>query len=458
MAFTRSVDPGDAPVRAARLYPSEAHVVRELVLDVPPGPLQLLVVVPASTPLGPIDARARLDPGGEVGVAAAEVVAVSRDAPAEDDAALVARRRAVERLAELGSRRLIESWASPEPPLEAWTEFFELYRAEQARLAERDARRSASTRQALGKRWARVQLGVAKSGRLHVELRHRVHEVGWRPVLEVHARTVGRRCEGEVLVVGEVRQQTGEDWLNTELALFGEPPAAPGPPPLPRLVLSGFQGPPLGSVGPERTSGPRPHPSSYSAVASVLADRGPTPVELARYRFSGPLVRSVSAEGPPVVMRLAQIVAAGPIPAAPARLFLDGAYLGEVPLGPASPGAELALPLGVEAGIRVSVQARRPPPGRSRGTNRLEHRFERTVWVEDAGCGGADLDVRVRLPVSASSEVEVEVEALPPGTEVDEATGFGTAVVRLPAGGQRELRFSFSVHAPRAVVVDDPPS
>jgi hypothetical protein len=257
--------------------------------------------------------------------------------------------------------------------------------------------------------------------------------------------------------MGEVRQQTGENWLDARLALFGDPPAAPGPPPLPRLVLSGFQGPPLGAVGPERASaGPRPHPASYTAVASVLADGGPTPVELARYRFSGPLVRLVSAEGPPVVMRLAQIAVAGSIPAAPARLFLDGAYLGEVPLGPASAGAELALPLGVETGIRVSVQARRLPPGRSRGTNRLEHRFERTVRVEDVGCGGADLDVRVRLPVSASSEVEVQVEALPPGTEVDEVTGFGTAVVRLPAGGERELRFAFSVHAPRAVVVEDP--
>ena len=393
-----------------------------------------------------------------------------------EEAELARRRRALAHHARLAQRHISESWASPNPPTESWTAFFRHYRAEATRVAEDELRLRARRRAyemadppAAPEPEAEVRLGIhdeGQEGTLVVELTYRSALATWTPSYELRfepdakSETSGRF---ELVSVAHVTQTTGEDWTDVDLRLCTAPLPEPSPAPrLARIVVSGFQGPPLApSMGaepsPEIDSGPtlareyRP-----AGPVRVPGDGRPARIELSRSPLPCRVSTELRTEGAAAAWRIADAAAPNPLPAARALIFDRGAYVGQIGLTDLVAGDPLRVTLGVETGLAVRRFARRPPPRRSKGTNRLEHRFEVTLEVEDIGRGAVDLDVVGRVPVAGSRDVDIEIHELPPGTVVDPKTGYSRSVLRLPERGKRRVAFAFSIHAPRNVSVEGP--
>lgn len=407
------------------------------------------------------------------------------------------RRRFLEHHARLARRLIADGWVSASPPIETWSAFFDRYRRETTQLAEASSRRRARRAEIERERASKnlegppprvgVRLRIppvrsasegpgasassAEEEALVIDLTYRTGLATWKPSYDLRVEPepsepgrAPRAARVEIVLVANVEQRTGEDWSDVRLRLLRAPVPEPmGPPHLGRLVVSGFQGPPASPVeGPEPrrpVEGPRslrPPAHTPAAPAFIPTGAAPTRIELFGRSMEARLAYHLLTEGPAVAWRVAEGQAPIDLPDGPGTVLWMGSFGGMTRIPATAAGESLRLEIGVEPGLVVERTDRRPPPRRSRGTNRLEHRFEVTLEVKDEGLGAVDLEVRSRLPVAGSSDIEVEIHELPPGTVVDRATGFARSVLRLAAGGRRSTRHAFSIHAPRTVVVDGP--
>lgn len=455
-------------VTRARLHPSSGRLALRGEVEVSgAGPHRIEIELDAGARLETLEARARRADGERIEVAwpSSELPTPAASTSRRSEA-LTRRRDALEQIAALAVDRLRLEWARPEPPLEAWTRFFARYRDLRAQL-ETEARREAAIIEANAARpSARLELQLpelAAPEAIEIEIELWTEAAGWRPSVELDVRAIERgAAELTWRLAADLKITAPYRWIDTELTLEDVEAPRPGPlPELRRVVVSGFQGAPLGrALREDEQLGPIPPPAParrFRPPAPVSVEPGPrsTRVGLLERRSSAAIVDAVDLEGPSAA-RCAR--GRPPFGLGPAELWIscEGVDVGRVPVPGLHPEHDLELELQDVEGLRLTGARRRHPPRRSRGTNRLEHRFEIELELEDAGAGPIDLELRGRLPVAGSDDVEIEIHELPEACRVDPETGALDALLRLGAGARRSWRAAFSVHAPRSVVVDDP--
>ncbi|MFI5838654.1 mucoidy inhibitor MuiA family protein [Catenuloplanes sp. NPDC051500] len=518
--FTELVD---ATIVGVTVYPDRARITRRAAVRLPAGD--------HTVPLGPLPQT--IDPGSVRvgGRGAATVLGVdvtTRHQPRSTDpevAALDGRRQGLENalreldddqeiekertefLAELARRAgrsyakaLAEGTAEAGAIVSFGDSLAEQLSAGKARQREAELRREllqqelAAVTRELGALYAKqapdrlvamVALEVAHTGEVELELSYVATGASWESSYDVRLDE-----RGDTLVLtwfGLVRQQTGEDWPETDLRLSTARPASlvevpeldpwfldrfrPVPPPAPAPVYGAMMmdsGPPAPAAAPRmmrakvaeavatveqgaaaatyRPSRPVAVPADGSAHRAVVAS-----LELpARLDYVTAPVRDTSAYLRATVTNVSEHTLLPGL----AAVFHGGDFVGRTGLKPWAPGEELELALGVDDRVRVEREQTRRTATKAALSTTRRREAEYTITIGNHTPREARITVLDQLPVSRDEAISVRETRLDPAPAERTELGELTWRLRVPAGEVQTITFGFRAEIGKGVDLD----
>jgi len=298
-----------------------------------------------------------------------------------------------------------------------------------------------------------ISLFVEQAGPVEVRLTYLIDGASWQPAYDL--RVAPDLTGLQVNFLGEVKQITGEDWIDTELVLSTSMPnLGLDPPRVPRRYISGgarlgYSGTlnQLGYVGEDDAMAPSASAglvAENKAVAPTVEVRDfgittqfvlpgasslPSTNQTQRFR-----IRDLPLEVRPeryVVPSLsdkaylrAEITNTGEVPLmeGSSKVFLGPDYLGEATMPLLRQGDSTMVNLGIDPNLTVKyeiVEDLRDNPGRFSlsSTATITRKYRADLKLSSAARGRIAVLVEEALPMSWNDEFDVSVEGLSPAAE-----------------------------------------
>ena len=489
----------DAPIAAVTVYPGQARVTRRGRVTLPGGDARVLV---GGLPTRLQPDSVRVAGTGQATVIGVDVVPERHPRPttspelreradaldltlaelADADSALVTRVGVLTGVSRRVSGALAQAMARGESDPAAVAAAGEGLAAELSRvLGERrelkrtreqvEAERAEVDRLLAGQGpepdLVAVAVDLDGSGEVDLEVSYVVHSASWESHYDV------RLNDDRVTVTwfAQVRQDTGEDWPECELALSTARPS--GGVSVPELdpwyldVLSPVV--PMPAAAPKMRGGfgavmaaGMPEVAmdtaqvEHGTTASTYRPRRPVavPADGSAHRATVAVLElearvdhvTAPVHGPDVYLR-ATAVNTSDHTLRPGRagLFHDAEYVGVTHLDAWAPGEELELALGVDDRVRVERELVRRSTGKAvlGGTRRMEAAYRTTV--ANHGPRPVKIAVLDQVPVSRHESVVVRDVALRPDPAERDDLGRVTWRLDLEPGGRAELELAVRV-------------
>jgi uncharacterized protein (TIGR02231 family) len=360
----------------------------------------------------------------------------------------------------------------------------------QAQLADR---RSAQPR---SRYKATMEVEVEAEGELEVELIYLVTKASWRPLYDLRLSEQGETPRLGVTYLGEVSQNTGQDWGGVALSLSTARPAlaatlpelspwyvdvfrpmprrqvrralAPGVAAVPAPPETGVE---LGLMEEEKERAPEP--VEMEAVEAEVTEAGPA------LTFIAPRPANIPGDGSPHKITLANFglepeldYVTAPrlvshayrrakvknsseytLMAGKAAIFHQEEYVGTTPLENIAPGGEFELFLGVDDRLTVEREMVATEVEKRFIGTRRQLRYGYKIEVQNLKAGPEKLLVYDQIPVARHEEIKVKLEsARPKPTETDEL-GISQWQLSLEPGEKRTIRYDFTIEHPRDMSV-----
>ena len=320
---------------------------------------------------------------------------------------------------------------------------------------------------------AAIHYHAASAGSARVTLDYEVPGASWAPLYEARLDTASGQMQW--VQRAEVRQNTGESWVDVVLHLSTARPALGGR--LPELHPWFIDIVPTPRAAPRREMSARDMMAAPAAVpeVAVLETTGFTsyyrvparvtlPPDNREQRFllaSGELQAELSARAVPALSPhaylFAQTVFEGdtPLLPGPVNLFQDRQLVGRTRVATLPPGAPLRLAFGVDDRIEISRTLDRDSIGRE-GLLRRQQRLERGYHITVHNRHDRSLAVTIldRMPVARDERIKVELTPAttkPSERDVDGRLGVLAWNIEPAAGTREELRFGYTVSWPEDV-------
>jgi len=333
---------------------------------------------------------------------------------------------------------------------------------------------------------ATVEVEATTSGALMVDLIYVVSNGGWQPLYDLRLT----EATMELTYLGQVTQRTGEDWNDVSLVLSTARPALaaalpdwepwyldayqlPIPQRLERSMLAGAEAPPLAAApAPEAMMFKAAVPVAMEAVTATVEDSGPS------ITFRLPQRVTIPADGEPhkVTVAVAKLESRLDYVTVPkltesvyrrakvknseltllpgkASLFVEGDFIGNMPLKQTAPGEEFELYLGVDDRVYVKreLKVREVDKRFLQDKRRLHYGYESEV--RNLRADKIALEIHDQLPVSRHESIKVRLESADPKPSEQSELNELTWKLTLEPGAKRFARFDFSVEHPRDVNV-----
>lgn len=325
---------------------------------------------------------------------------------------------------------------------------------------------------------ASVEVEIDREGEFGLELTYLVGEAGWRPSYRVRALTEAKELELDYLA--EVRQKTGEDWTQVQLALSTASPGLPGRPPQLRPWIVRFPEPirPLPRAKAEA-------PMAAEALREEMAAAAPPPVEAQRLgasvQFQVRRRETLPSDGLPhrVIIHTERIKGdfayfcvpklseraylqvkathTADYPLLPGELeaFVGADYTGKSWLDLVAPGEKMELHLGVDEEVKVQRELLK----RERGEKGLFGKRERLhllyrIRLENFKESDQQVEVLDQLPVSQESEIVVEAKRMDPPPVERAEQGMLRWRLEMKPKEKREILLEFEVTYPEGKEVE----
>ena len=341
-----------------------------------------------------------------------------------------------------------------------------------------------------------VEVDVVAAGDFELELTYVVTGASWQPLYDLRLTDSGL----DLTYLGQVAQNTGEDWPGVKLALSTARPSLtlvipelqpwylrPRPPlrevarakrnaPMQALMAAPF---PATSPAPTARqaagAGPEPQPVeemladeavvsesgasltyALAGVADVPGNNEPRKVTVATLRLQPDLTYITAPKLEAVCYRRAEIknTSTYSFLPGPAQLFEGEEYLGATALEFVAPGQTFALALGADERLRVERElvARDVDKAFIIG-DRRRVRYAFTITLENLRETPQSVVVLDQLPVAQDEQIRVKLDSADPNpTEQSELNTLEWKLV-LDKGAKRVLRFDFNVEHPRTMDV-----
>ena len=342
-----------------------------------------------------------------------------------------------------------------------------------------------------------VGVEVLSAGEFELELEYTtVGGAGWQPLYDLRV-SHGGEPEVEITCWGQVRQSTGEDWNDVELTLSTARPAisaqlpelspwylsAYTPPPMATRTMKRASRPPRGEVGmvmafeeepaPPEMPAPLPAESLTAQVetsgstvtfriprrADIPADGTPHKVMVQQVRLEPQLDFLTIPKLTQEVYRRAKVFNDSEIVflPGPLSLFYGDEFVGRAEMKRVAPQETFEVTLGLEDRIKVKRElSLREVSKRFIGDRRVQ-RFAYEIEVQNLLPYSATVVVQDQVPVAAHEDIKVKLEdAVPSPADVDD---LGKMVwnLELEPQAKEQLRFEFTVNAPRDMILEGLP-
>ncbi len=314
------------------------------------------------------------------------------------------------------------------------------------------------------------------TGRLAIT--YLVSEVSWRPTYEI--RALPGEGKMELLYYGQVRQKSGEDWTEVELALSTAQPArgATVPELYPwelrlwepsRAALQKAGGRADNAVMTaaydkveEDMAPPAPAAIESRSTSLLFAIAGKrtvasgdeaTRVPISRSNYTAAMSYITIPKLSSFVYLQGKIVNEGlaPLLAGQAMIYVDGDYVGKTGIKSLNPGESADLSLGIDEGIKVKRELVKKFE-RTRGTlsKKQEMEYDYRIVVENFKKQEVKVKVVDQLPRSLQEEIELgNVRLSPEPGEWDKDKQQVSWPLELKPGGKSEITLHFTVSYPR---------
>ncbi len=295
-----------------------------------------------------------------------------------------------------------------------------------------------------------ISLFVEQAGLVEVRLTYLIDGASWQPAYDL--RVAPDLTGLQVNFLGEVKQNTGEDWIDTELVLSTSMPnLGLDPPRVPRRYIAGgsrgraleslgyvgedSMAPSAGLVAANKVEAPTVEVRDFGITtqfvlpgASSLPSTGQTqrfrirdlPLEVRPERY---VVPSLSEKA---YLR-AEITNTGEVPLMEgvSKVFLGPDYLGEATMPLLRQGDSTMVNLGIDPNLSVKyeiVENLRDNPGRFSlsSTATITRKYRADLKLSSSARGRIAVLVEEALPMSWNDEFEVSVEGLSPAAEETE--------------------------------------
>lgn len=298
-----------------------------------------------------------------------------------------------------------------------------------------------------------ISLFVEQAGPVEVRLTYLIDGASWQPAYDL--RVAPDLTGLQVNFLGEVMQNTGEDWIDTELVLSTSMPnLGLDPPRVPRrYIAGGYRGRALESLG---YMGASDSMAPSASAGLVAADKAVAPtVEVRDFgittQFVLPGASSLPSTGQTQRFRIrdlplevrperyvvpslsdkaylrAEITNTGEVPLmeGSSKVFLGPDYLGEATMPLLRQGDSTMVNLGIDPNLTVKyeiVEDLRDNPGRFSlsSTATITRKYRADLKLSSAARGRIAVLVEEALPMSWNDEFDVSVEGLSPAAEETE--------------------------------------
>ncbi|TVQ74265.1 MAG: mucoidy inhibitor MuiA family protein [Chromatiaceae bacterium] len=315
---------------------------------------------------------------------------------------------------------------------------------------------------------ARIHYHSPEAASATVTLEYTVPDARWTPLYEARLDTDTQ--ELRLIQRAEVRQNTGQDWLDIPLYLSTAQPRLGGYLPVPPPWYLDVPRP-----APTTTRLSRSLPEAAMAAEADTAQLEGTTFT-ARYRVPGRV--NIASDNQPhrhnlgeEVMEARLSVRAAPRMAPRAYLFAESVFEGETPLlpGPLTlfqdgalvgqhrlaglrPNSELDMAFGVDERVGIDYQLERDDKGQE-GRLRRQNRLQRSHLMTIHNSHGRDVEVTLldRLPVSRDERITVTLAddaSEPSERDMNDDRGLLAWHRTVEAGEELTLRFSYTVTWP----------
>lgn len=300
-----------------------------------------------------------------------------------------------------------------------------------------------------------------------IELSYHSSGASWHPLYDLTLSS------GRVTVVylAEVTQRTGEDWTDVELALstarrgvhqtlpeltpwYVAPARAIAAAARP-LAAGGRLEPQAASVAAERDDSNGGLVYRVRRPMSAPSDGQPHKTTVTRLDLDAAVdYLTVPALAPEAYLRATvtntsqELLLPGR-----ARIFRDGAYIGETRLDTVAAGAEFELQFGVDDQIRVERKLRRRQASKALlgGVRTVDIGYQ--ITVANHRDEQSRITVKDHFPVATDGEIKVRLREASPAPATQTDLGELTWQLTLASGESADLRYRFTVEHPAQVTV-----
>ncbi len=350
-------------------------------------------------------------------------------------------------------------------------------------------RRTARPRERLA---AVVEVEIKRAGELTLELTYLVSGAGWTALYDLRL-TETAEPKLQLMYLGQVTQRSGEDWVDVALTLSTARPAlttlqpdlkpwylnvyAPPPPaPAPQVRAAVMRKMELAEAPPELDAvsfGAAPAPVAMEALSaqvsaegasvtfqlvqkvSVPSDGSPHKVTVTTFDLSPKIDYLSVPKLAEAVYRRAKIVNRSDylLLEGPAGLFIEGGFVGTMPLKRTAPNEEFELTLGVDDRVTVKRELKARDVDKKLIGDRRRLRVAYEIEIKNLRAQKIDLEVRDQFPVSRHEQIKVKLEACDP--KPIEQTDLNELKWRLALDPEAKAvaHFEFSIEQPTALQV-----
>lgn len=341
-----------------------------------------------------------------------------------------------------------------------------------------------------------VEIQLAATGDVEVEVIYVLRNASWQPLYDV--RALGNDIE--ITYLGEVSQNTGEDWNQITLTLSTARPSVtaviprlapwvlrpyfPAPAPMPMPAARGAM-PAWRGAGAE---GAEAEPMALTMAASIAVPPAlvAAEIEVAKVEQSGASVTfgipgsvDVPSDNTPhkstvgifrlqpvfdyvvvpklaeTVFRRAKVTNGSPYVLLPGRaqLFVGDDFVGATTLPQTAPGQTVDLCFGPDDRLRMERGLTKRDMSKSfmGGRRRIQYAFEIRLWNHtDAAQTVTVVD---QIPHAQHEEIKVTLESVDPKPHRQDKLNIVIWKLTLPPGGEKKISYAFAVEHPKDMQV-----
>jgi uncharacterized protein (TIGR02231 family) len=351
-----------------------------------------------------------------------------------------------------------------------------------------NARRSAQPRERYS---AFVEVEVTQAGELALELTYVVTNARWTALYDLRFDEAAASLQ--VGYLGQVTQNTGEDWPDTPLTLStarpalaaikpelkpwyiqevptspmmrsrGGPMLAAAPAPAPQLgAMFGAGAMPEAEPPWQELAAPAAGVESGASVTFKLAQTASVPSDNSAHKvniavislppkldyLSVPKLAEAVYRRATIVNQSAYLLLPGQ-----ANLFVDGDFVGTLSIERVAPNEEFDLALGVDDRVAVTRELKAREVDKKLIGDRRRLRVAYEIEVRNLRDTAIDLDLRDQLPVGRHEQIKVKLETADP--KPSELTELNELIwkLSLAANAKQVVHFDFTIEHPAAMQV-----